>query len=73
MAFDLTTPAGRLADAQDKLHRLRTGQLAVEVAVKGRLVRFYRTDEDSLIAYIRVLEGVVSGCSPRFGAVGFII
>ena len=73
MAFDLTTDAGRLADAKDKLHRLRTGQLAVEVAVKGRLVRFSRTDEDSLVAYIRVLEGIVNGCYPRFGAVGFII
>jgi polyhydroxyalkanoate synthesis regulator phasin len=69
---DLTTPAGRLADAQAKLHLLQTGRLSIKVMVEGREVTYQRTDLDALKGYVSALEDQVANRCSRYGAIGVI-
>lgn len=70
---DLSTPAGRLADARDKLHLLLTGQLAMVVIVDngGYSVHYSRTNIEALKAYVSQLEAEVAG-RRTIGAIGVI-
>lgn len=70
---DLTTPAGRLADAQAKLHLLLTGQLPIVVIVDsgGYTVHYSRANVTLLKAYISTLQAEIAGCA-SVGAIGII-
>jgi len=53
---DTATLTARLAEAQDALHKLRTGALVVRVKTETEEVSYASTDQAQLSAYIRDLE-----------------
>ena len=58
------TTAQQLADAQDKYHKLQTGQLArVFVDQNGERVEFTAANRQALYRYILSLQAIIAGDS----------
>lgn len=70
---DLTTVAGRLADATNKLHLLLTGALPSVVIVDsgGYTVHYSRANVPLLKAYIAELTAEMNGCK-TVGAINIV-
>ncbi|VFU07924.1 gpW family head-tail joining protein [Methylocella tundrae] len=60
-----------LADAQQKLHLLQTGRLAVEIIADGYVVKYNRAQIPQLMAYISNLQAQIAG-APMIGAINTI-
>ncbi len=62
-----------LDQAQDALHRLQTGTMAVEVEIAGGLrTTFAPASIDKLQAYVQQLQDQIAGVTKLRGAIGII-
>lgn len=66
---DTATLTARLAEAEDALHKLRTGRSVVEVRTETESVKYTPATIGALAAYVRELK-IALGQSPRGGAIG---
>jgi hypothetical protein len=62
---DLATLKTRLAEAEEALHRLQTGDREVKVATIGRAAEYGQTDAPKLERYIATLRSEIDRLSGR--------
>lgn len=68
---DTATLTARLAEAEDALHRLRTGAAVVEIRTETETVKYAATNEGSLMRYIGELKAALAGRKRRALGVAF--
>lgn len=66
---DTATLTVRLTEAEDALHRLRTGATVVEIRTETESVKYAPAEVAGLAAYVRSLKQQL-GLLPRGGAIG---